>query len=143
MISVYHEVIRDLPEDNEPLPRDRIASLRSVKARRLAYLQIALVARAPKAKKPALSHAEYRLLVQLALRADADLSGSFPSLFWLTERTGFDARYLRRIMQALVDKGWLRRVPRRYDDGGLRSAVNQFCVPADALSEGSPAWVGP
>lgn len=141
--STYH-IVSDLPDDAPyEAPEDLIARLDHVRSRRLVYLQIALVACSRKTKEPAISNAEYRLLVLLVLCANGDLSGSFPSQLHLAERIHWNPRYVRRVIQALVNKGWLRRRTRTTDDGALRSAANQFCVPANAIGKGSRPWVGP
>lgn len=143
-MSTLH-IVSDLPEAPEgentgDSPLDRLHQLR---ARRWAYLQIALSACSGKKNQPMLSHAEYRLLVQLVLCANTDLSDSFPSAVRLAEQLHWTPRYLRRTLHVLTRKGWVRRCPRNSFNGGVRSAVNQFCIPANAVAKGSAPWVGP
>jgi len=141
--NTLHLITDTPPDGTEEQATDPLTLLQQIRSRRWAYLQTALSAFVRKTKRPRLSNAEYRLLVQLVICASADLRDSYPSYTWLSERMHTDERQVRRLMGALVKKGWICRDSRSAYAGGSRSTVNQFCVPAGVLGPGAPAWTGP
>jgi hypothetical protein len=119
------------------------ARLKDVTTRRWTYLQVARWAR-DRSGARLLTDSEYHVLIALTECARADLTSSFPSARMIAQQEHLSERHVKRILSALVDKGWLRRPVNR---GGLNGsngpAVNQFCVPAGAIKPWAGEWIGP
>lgn len=87
---------------------------------------------------------EYYVLMALAERARADLTSSFPSARVIADQEHFSERHVKRMMSALVIKGWLARlIQHDSQHGGLAPSFNQFCIPAGAIKPWAVAWSGP
>lgn len=122
-----------------------LGQLSAKKSRRPVYLRVARTARQfnshcrkrGQRNNLMLSHAEYRLLSALAEWADADLTNSFPCTETIADREGWGLKMVKATLAGLVRGGWLVR----HSSGG--SKINQFCVPAGAISRYARGWEGP
>lgn len=122
-----------------------LAALVAERTRRWTYLMVARTAKWPSRRKLKrgqrnelmLTHAEFRMLTALVMRADENLTNCFPRIETLAEQDGWSFKMAKFVLSSLVEKGWLVR----HGEGGAK--INQFCVPDGAINRFARGWKGP